>query len=229
MLRTQLVVTHFGWHTAYVALGALVLLVGIPASWFLLDMPATATDSVAAPKLEGLPVAAAVRTRAFWLTIFALTTSGAAIGGFRTHAVAYLAERGVAAQAAAYVLSFMALATTVGQIGAGALLDRFQTPRIGILYFSTALLGLVVIVNGGILPGLLSLGTVVLGLAPAPRAASAPIIPLAISVRAHLQRFRLTKQWPTVSASQAVLSSSADGSTAPAAMRRRSPAAKPPW
>lgn len=171
---TQLALSAYGWRDAYIGLGCIIFLVGVPSAWMLLPPPRLPQPGVAAKATQGLSAAEAVRTSPFWLTVAALALSAFAIGGFKAHAVLLLGDRGVPAVTAALLLSTIAAATTIGQIGAGVLLDRIPSPKVGLLFFAAPILGFVLLVYCGNGWMVLETGAVLLGFGTSAEASIAP-------------------------------------------------------
>ena len=135
-----LIASH-GWQAGYIFLGGLTiasLVVLVP----LLHTPATAsrlyTDSASAP---GLTFAEAVRTPAFWLIGAMIFLAVDALVGTLAHTFPMITDRGLSPMLATNVISTVALGSMVGQISFGFVLDRSNSPRVGGLYFASALIG----------------------------------------------------------------------------------------
>ena len=115
-------ITAFGWRSAYLALAATALVVGIPACLL-------ATRNASGPVVRSSSVAAAsvlplMRTRAFPLicvTFFLLGTAGT---GVLTHLVPMMTDQGFTPAAAAKFAGLVGVSTLVSRAGIGWLLDR---------------------------------------------------------------------------------------------------------
>jgi MFS family permease len=129
------VIEGYGWRTAWVVLGIVAFVCGVPAMAVIGKRPVIAQQAAGArsaggrdarPAAEGLSVGEAAKTRAFWI----LTVAGAVLGlgfyAFTAHVVPYATDVGVSATAAALIL-------TVSSIGgvAGTLLAWAVTARLG--------------------------------------------------------------------------------------------------
>ncbi len=131
MLMTQvasLAVVHRGWRTAYVVLGAPMLLIAIPAviSTVRSRPPGAVklTVAEAGELLEGFETAAALRTRSFWLISFAQFAYFFCATGGAFHLIAYLQKLNYTERNASWVLSGCFLLASVGKITLGLLADR---------------------------------------------------------------------------------------------------------
>lgn len=137
MLMTQvasLAVVHRGWRTAYLVLGAPMLLVAIPAVLSTVrSRPPGAvklTVAEAGELLEGFETAAALRTRSFWLISFAQFAYFFCATGGAFHLIAYLQKLHYTERNASWVLSGCFLLASVGKITLGLLADR-RSGRVG--------------------------------------------------------------------------------------------------
>lgn len=116
------VLVSIGWRSVYVWLGIAHLAL-VPLLLYAIPATSTTAQQAAQPR-DGLGIAAAVRTRQFWLL-----TGVYAICGFddffvSTHVVAFAQDRGVDAFLAGNLLAVMGLTGLLGVIGAGAWSDR---------------------------------------------------------------------------------------------------------
>jgi MFS family permease len=127
-----------GWRIAMLALGDLAWLVIIPAALFLREHPSDVGQSALGSPRPGQPASPApafsarqvARSGQFWaigLTHFACC---AAHSGPIFHMVTHAMDQGVAAMAAATVLSTSGLASVAGRIATGLLADRWGAKRV---------------------------------------------------------------------------------------------------
>ena len=148
---THMLIASHGWRTAYFVLGAIILVLGAPAVLFLLkepprEGPKTAAGRAAAiAALPGKTFAQVITTLTFWGILAALVIHSLVVGGVRAHTVALLTDRGLAIGVATLAVSVSAMAGLLGNITAGAMLDRIQTPKIALPFFLAALAGLVLL------------------------------------------------------------------------------------
>lgn len=124
----QALVGGLGWREAYATLGALTLVVTLPAA-----LVATRGVQRAAPRAAGvskLAVLPLIRTRAFILmcTIFVLL--GTLSIGALANLVPIMAGRGFTPQGAAQIAGVTGLAAIAGRGGIGWVLDRVHAPYV---------------------------------------------------------------------------------------------------
>jgi MFS family permease len=122
----QSVVTHFGWRAAYVSLGAISVLLGLPLSWrYIVDRGGAAEKHVAQESHSGVTWQQGVRSRAFWIIVTVLFVGSISMNGAITHLSALLTDRGITPGDAALCASLLGGLSVLGRIGTGWLLDRF--------------------------------------------------------------------------------------------------------
>ncbi len=142
-----LLVTAYGWRSAYVGIAAIVLLVGFPILFLLLrDAPprVEAKEIV----LEGLSLREAAHTRAFWLMLIAIAAGAGGMTAVFTHVVPMLTDHGFGLGAATGVVATFALVTAAWQIVTGGLLDKLRTPRLIVPMYGAAIIGLLLLEFG---------------------------------------------------------------------------------
>jgi len=145
---TRMLIDDHGWRTAYVVLGAIVLVLGLPAMLLLpreRPTPAAPTEAAAAMPLVGLTAGQALAGATFWLVAGGLVIHSLVVGGVRGHLFLLLTDRGLSADTATLALSMLALAGLAGNIVSGLLMDRIGSPRIALPFFVAALLGLLLL------------------------------------------------------------------------------------
>jgi MFS family permease len=149
----QFFVTHYGWRSAFLALGvSLWVLVVIPGAIFLRRQPedlGLAPDGLSLlPRREG-PLSLekerqetiaeiswtrgdAVRTNALWLLVASAFLASIGTGGIAFHMVAYFTDRSITPAVAAGAVSVMALSGAMGNGLWGALAERMQPRRLNV-------------------------------------------------------------------------------------------------
>ena len=153
---TQALIEHLGWRGAFVALGAIVLAVGVPPiALFMRRAPAelpaverpprAGTGELASEIERSLTPAEAMRERNFWwiLAAFSLTVMG--LSAILLHQVPLLMDFGVAPAHAALALGATAGVGVVGKLGFGTLLERFEQRHVIIGCFLLQALGLLLL------------------------------------------------------------------------------------
>jgi len=129
------VIEGAGWRTAWVVLGIVALVCGLPALVVMGRKPVTAAEAAGAdsagghparPRAEGLSAGEAAKTLAFWISMVAGFVLGLGFYAFAAHVVPYATDVGMSTTAAALIL-------TVSSIGgaAGTLLAWAITAKLG--------------------------------------------------------------------------------------------------
>lgn len=130
----QAVVTRSGWRAAYVALGGLALLLGLPLSWkFIRERGATREKTVAPVEHSGMTLGQGLRSYAFWIIVAVLFVSSISMNGAITHLSALLTDRGITPGDAALCTALLGGTSVLGRIGTGWLLDRFFGARVALV------------------------------------------------------------------------------------------------
>lgn len=144
----------FGWRMAYVALAAIVWLVSIPSAiWLLRDPPTGLQTRAGVPsdlvsERNGVPLRAAIRTRAFWLLALGFFLISVVVGAGTWVLPVILSDYGLKAQQGSFVMTIVGVAMMAGRFGFGALLDRFYPPLITGVVFIGAALAYVALASG---------------------------------------------------------------------------------
>lgn len=122
-----------GWRLGFVALGSVVLLVGL-LSVLSLVHERRGTNAAAEARLNhdlpGLTVKEALRDSNFWLIVFFVFCMSMTVNGIAATSAAIMGWKGVSASDAAGLLSTLAIASLVGRIGTGFIVDRIFAPRV---------------------------------------------------------------------------------------------------
>jgi MFS family permease len=173
----QALIAGYGWRAAYFALGAVVLVMGIPlTALFVRERPGDIIERHAS--LGGMTVAQGVRSPAFWVLIATLFLSSISMNGAITHLSPLLTDRGVAAPHAALAASMLGFASFGGRLITGFLLDRFFGPRVGFCLCALAAGGILLLARAGSsMPGI----------------AAAMLIGLGVGAEANLTPYLLTR------------------------------------
>ena len=140
----QALIRLFGWRTAYLVLGGVIFVAGVPiVGLFVRECAATRAGTGAAllEPVAGATVAEALRSRVFWILVIVVFGSTLASNGAIVHLSALLTDRGVAAGRAALAVSAMGGASLAGRLATGWLLDRFSAPRVSFALLALAAAG----------------------------------------------------------------------------------------
>lgn len=164
---SQFYIDTFTWRGGYALQGLMILALGFPLIFFFVKTPkdkGVAPASVVNPAdRPGLTRAEALRKPTFYLVFFAIYCASLALLGTLQHGVPILTERGFAIGQATTALSLSFMGLVLGEFSSGFLVDRFNTPRIVLPYFVSALIG-VVIVHTTRDPNMLLVGALMMGL-----------------------------------------------------------------
>jgi MFS family permease len=173
----QAIIAGYGWRAAYIALGILVLLLGLPlTALFVRERPRDSVGRQTA--LAGLTVAQGLRSRTFWILIATLLLNSVSMNGAITHLSPLLTDRGVRAASAALAASMLGLASFLGRLITGFLLDRFSGPRVGFCLGALAAGGILLLARAG---------------SSAPGITAAMLIGLGVGAEADLTPYLLTR------------------------------------
>jgi MFS family permease len=129
----QSIISRSGWRAAYLSLGCLALLLGLPLSWrYIVERGAVRQDSAPVAH-SGRTWQQGLRSFAFWIIVAVLFVSSISMNGAITHLSALLTDRGITPRDAALCASFLGGSSLLGRIGVGWLLDRFFGARVALL------------------------------------------------------------------------------------------------
>lgn len=130
-----------GWRATYLAIGAVVLAIGLPVllAW-LRDAPPSETS--APVDLQGMTLAEAMRTSRFWILLVAVASGAGGMTAVFTHVVPMMTDRGFGIGEATGVVAVFALVTAAWQIVTGALLDKVSSPMLIVPMYIAAIVGL---------------------------------------------------------------------------------------
>jgi MFS family permease len=157
------IIRYYGWRDARLAFGAAVLVVALPTVFFFIkEPPRERLAKRFAFTGEGLETRVAIASMTFWIVCASTFFAGGATAGTMTQIFPLLTDHGFNGGVAAAALSVLAAAQICGRFLFGSLLDRFPTPKIGILLLISCALGLVGLFWGTSMSGVLG-GAMLLG------------------------------------------------------------------
>lgn len=147
-------ISTFGWRPAYGVLG--VLAIALSVTMILLFVRSRAERHVRGRLVEetvedgrevrlelpGLTFAEALRTRHFWLITFGLGLVGIVVVGLQVHLVPMMSDRGLVPAQAALLLTVFGLASLVGRVLGGFIIDRVHGTVIGPLVILAPIAGI---------------------------------------------------------------------------------------
>jgi MFS family permease len=165
-LGTMLIADH-GWQTAMAMQAAIWAAIAFPLV-LLFFRSASATPetgqgaAATVSPLAGLTLAQGLRTRAYWLLVLACLLFTFTIIAMVVHFLPILTASGLSKAAAAGVAALIGLASIVGRLGTGVLLDRFSASKVGGLIFLFPVAGcLLLILLPGDLAGAMAAATLI--------------------------------------------------------------------
>ena len=144
---TAWLIHDYGWRGARFGLAAVVAIVALPMAIAFVREPDTARRAATGDVtvLEGVTPRDAIATRTLWLLVLAFLLSSLVVNGVLANLVPLVASGGAAPWLATAALSSLAIGQIVGRILSGVLLDRIQSARIGVVWYASAILGLLAI------------------------------------------------------------------------------------
>jgi predicted MFS family arabinose efflux permease len=158
---TEWMIQHHGWRSSYLMLGGIALLSIPPAALLLRNKPETNIVRVAR-RTDGVTVAAALRTSAFWILAFITIFSAFSENGLVTNLAAILIQHGITVSAAALALSVRGGAGILGRLLIGFAIDRVSPQRIQTFVLALAAAGTLILAFAGSSP-LALIGAGILG------------------------------------------------------------------
>ncbi len=138
-ILAQVIISRAGWRSAYLVLGSLSLLVGLPLTARYVRERGPASASEGPVPATGMKWQEGVRTFHFWIIAVVLFVSSVSMNGSITHLSALLTDRGVTAGGAAFSVSMLGGSSLAGRFAVGWVLDRFFGARVAsVVYLLTA-------------------------------------------------------------------------------------------
>ena len=144
-IATHLIL-EYGWRTSYLILGILVWVIAIPCSLLLQRTPhdkgllpygAASCEDVHTTDMQERSLGAreAAKTAPFWLLFVIFTLFSISFRGLTVHIVNHATDLGIETVAAAFLLTLIGAANTIGRILGGGASDRLGTKRSFIVGF----------------------------------------------------------------------------------------------
>jgi predicted MFS family arabinose efflux permease len=170
----------YGWRAAFVVLGlGWGGAVFVPVALFFHDARArrrrsmsnselkldTAAEAVALAELPGLEFREILRRPVFWKLFISQIIFITLVTAMLIHMIPILTGKGLSRTAAAYVLGAYGLASIVGKLSSGWVLDRVQGPYVGAGMVATMAMSCVVLQLGGQSVLAATIAVAILGLA----------------------------------------------------------------
>jgi len=156
---TAWLVAEFGWRGAYVAIGALPLILALPIGylWFR-DKGGAAGESVAERRARqaalsvatpGLTLGQTLREWRFWVLGVAFLLVSFAVGGSIPNMEKILGQAGFGASDIVWLASLIGLSVIVGRILGGWLIDRFWAPGVAFVFLAIPAIAYWHLASGG--------------------------------------------------------------------------------
>ncbi|MEO0574793.1 MAG: MFS transporter [Pseudomonadota bacterium] len=144
---TEFMIDSFGWRGAYVAVGALPILIAWPIAFFLFrdvddpkvaDRAAKMVRETAKPtaKPGGLSLREALSDWRFWLLAYSFVPISFAVGGPIPNMETLLDTKGFGRDDAIQLAQLIGIAVIIGRITGGFLLDHFWAPAVAAIILS---------------------------------------------------------------------------------------------
>lgn len=141
----QNLIERGGVSVAYAGVAAVILVVALPIVWFLLKEPPA---MAARHEAQVIPLRELLANPSFLKLATSFCLLGLFTAGMLGHLVALLVDRGVDRGYAAWTMSVLAIALTLGRIVAGLLLDRFPPPLVVSAFLCAPVVGLAMLAMG---------------------------------------------------------------------------------
>lgn len=160
----QTIISRAGWRAAYLGLGTIALLVGLPFTWrYVHERPSGQNSSDSEPS-PGMTWQHGLRTFPFWIIVAALFVSSVSMNGTITHLAALLADRGISPGGAALSASMLGGSSLVGRLAVGWVLDRFFGARVACVVYLITAVGILLLARADtLLMGCISAGLIGVG------------------------------------------------------------------
>jgi MFS family permease len=129
----QSIISRAGWRAAYLSLGCLAMLLGLPPSWRYVRERGLARQEQGPAVHSGMTWQQGLRSYAFWIIVAVLFVSSISMNGAITQLSALLTDRGITPGNAALCASMLGGSSLFGRIGVGWLLDRFFGARVALV------------------------------------------------------------------------------------------------
>lgn len=175
----QWLINGLGWNGTYLVMAVVIALVGIPSAVFLISEPRAprmTTPGAVLGALPGISLRKAVRTRTWIFIALFLAFAAAGPMAVRQNAVGFFGDRGFSEATVSVSLSALFIASIVGLLLGGLILDRTHRPWVVVPIMTAVPVGLVIAsVNQGSTP-LLFVAMVLLGFATGAESALGPYL-----------------------------------------------------
>ncbi len=175
------VAAEFNWQIAYIAVGALPLLIAWPIAYFLLrsiDDPKVAEKAAAHKALqEGVEVTEPVEVKdgmlfknalkdwRFWLLAYVFIPVSFSVGGPIPLIGFILQEKGFEQELSFAIASYIGIAVFVGRLGGGYIIDKVWAPGVAFVLLAMPVITLAMFAYGTLTPATALIAVCLLGIA----------------------------------------------------------------
>jgi MFS family permease len=139
---THWLIVSFGWRGAYVGIGLLPIIIALPIALIWFHEPAGKLAKAAAAPLEGMTLAATLKSWRFWLLGCALLPISFAITGPLPNMENILKGDGFSGASITDLTSLIGLSAIAGRLVGGFLLDLFWAPAVAAVILASPLISL---------------------------------------------------------------------------------------
>lgn len=156
---------HYSWREAYLAIGALIILVALPITKFLFkDKPSQlglypdgltqesteqqTSFSKPNPKLIGYTAKEALKQKTFWLMFMSFLITGLCTSTVLVHLIPMMTDRGMTIKEAIGTFAYLGMSIVGGRLIAGYLMDKFFAPYVVIVFMFGPVIGLALFAMG---------------------------------------------------------------------------------
>ena len=158
-LLTHALFSHFGWRTAYLYMGGVIVVVALPLLLLIVrDSPASMGLNIdgdtgpmqrkEVPVLTGMTLRQAAKTGQFWLIAFTFFLISCVVYGVMLNLVPFLRSQGLSLQVAVSAQASQWAVLTVGRVVTGWFMDRFFAPRVALAFLIPATFGVALLASG---------------------------------------------------------------------------------
>ena len=145
----QAIISNYGWRTAYIVLGLMVFVFGVPlTALFVREKERSLITPVqggAAMAVPGVSTATGLKSRPFWILVGSLFLGSISVNGALTHMSALLTDRGISIESATLALAVLGAFSFGGRILTGYLLDKFFGPRVAFVVLAATAGGILLL------------------------------------------------------------------------------------
>lgn len=148
----QYLISAYGWRSAYLVLGTLPLLVGVPLTLLFARLPPTCSTAgpertVRSHEAAGTPWRQAVMTFSFWLLALGVCALSLSENGALAHLAPMLSSNGLHPREVALTASLLGAANLAGRFVLGSLLDYIEGSLIALGSLLTVGAGILLLVH----------------------------------------------------------------------------------